>query len=91
LNKILPYREILPEELYMDLLKLFLNQDYKPSTQQIIKQFGINSNIITFQHAELISKWIDRLRITDEVKNSYKFKLMLRGSRDGFTSEKLIP
>ncbi|RGB40428.1 hypothetical protein C1646_663895 [Rhizophagus diaphanus] len=43
---------------------------------------------MTIQHAELISKWIDRLEITDELKNSYEFKLILRGSRDGFTPEK---
>ncbi|UZO06930.1 uncharacterized protein OCT59_027235 [Rhizophagus irregularis] len=45
----------------------------------------INSKIITIQHAELISKWIDRLEITDEIEKAYKFQLLLRGSRDGFT------
>ncbi|RGB21421.1 hypothetical protein C1646_778073 [Rhizophagus diaphanus] len=49
---------------------------------------NIDSKIITIQHAELISKWIDRLEITDELKNSYDFKLILRGSRDGFTPVK---
>ena len=33
----------------------------------------------------MISKWINKLEITDEVKNSYEFKLLFRGSRDGFT------
>ena len=47
----------------------------------------IDSKIITFQHAELILKWIDRLEATDEIKNMYEFKLILRGSRDGFTPE----
>uniref|UniRef100_U9ST29 TLDc domain-containing protein n=1 Tax=Rhizophagus irregularis (strain DAOM 181602 / DAOM 197198 / MUCL 43194) TaxID=747089 RepID=U9ST29_RHIID len=52
------------------------------------KKNNIDSKIITTQHAELISKWIDRLKITDEIKTAYKFNLLLRGSRDGFTVEK---
>src|SRR5205823_4769257 len=35
-----------------------------------------------------ISKWVDRLEITDKEKNSYEFKLLFRGSRDGFTPNK---
>ena len=49
---------------------------------------NIESKIITLQHTELISKWIDRLEITDKTKNSYEFKLILRGSRDGFSPSK---
>ncbi|GES90268.1 BTB/POZ protein [Rhizophagus clarus] len=49
---------------------------------------NIDSKIITDQHAELISEWIDRLEITDMITNSYEFKLILRGSRDGFSSHK---
>ena len=153
MNKILPYREIFAEELYIDLLKLFLDHDYRPSTSQItekissnrpqiteqisssrpqvterassskpqiteqvsssrpqitqkigssrpqitqqigssrpqitqqINSSSIDSKIITSQHAELISKWVGGLKITDKTK----FKLILRGSRDGFTPER---
>uniref|UniRef100_U9SV37 TLDc domain-containing protein n=1 Tax=Rhizophagus irregularis (strain DAOM 181602 / DAOM 197198 / MUCL 43194) TaxID=747089 RepID=U9SV37_RHIID len=83
LKNVFPYREILPNELYIDLLKLFLNNNHKPSNKKVI-----DSKIITTQHAELISKWIDKLEITDELKNSYKFKLILRGSQDGFTAKR---
>ena len=38
------------------------------------KEINIDSKIITSQHTELISKWVDRLEITDEVKNIYEFK-----------------
>ncbi|GBB96610.1 hypothetical protein RclHR1_00280002 [Rhizophagus clarus] len=93
LNNVFPYRKILPNKLYIDLLKLFLNNNYKP-TKNITpngncgstKKF-IDSRIITIQHAEIISKWIDRLEITDELRNSYEFKLIFRASRDGFTSK----
>ncbi|EXX58925.1 uncharacterized protein OCT59_021046 [Rhizophagus irregularis] len=49
---------------------------------------GIDSNIITFKHAEIITKWIDNLEITDELTSSYEFKLLISGSRDGFSPEK---
>ncbi|GES83734.1 carbohydrate-binding module family 13 protein [Rhizophagus clarus] len=95
LNKVYPYKKIIPEDLYEYLIKYFLDHDYelkKKSVPQLIKREvkaeSIDSKIITIQHAELISKWIDRLEITDELKNSYEFKLILRGSRDGFTAEK---
>jgi hypothetical protein len=80
LRNILPYREILPEGLYTDLLKYFLNNDYSPSKKFSSK--SIDSVIISNQHVELISKWINKLEITDKT-NSYEFKLLYRDSRDG--------
>ncbi|UZO02678.1 uncharacterized protein OCT59_021157 [Rhizophagus irregularis] len=44
---------------------------------------NIDSKIITPQHAGIISKWIDRLEITDKPTTSYEFKLLYRDSRDG--------
>ncbi|RGB25829.1 hypothetical protein C1646_722789, partial [Rhizophagus diaphanus] len=88
-DTVIPYREILPEELYVDLLKTFLNlhPESKPinksKPRNFHKQKNVDSKIITSQHAELISKWIDRLDITDKLNASYEFKLILRGSRDG--------
>src|SRR3954451_25462389 len=68
LDNVFPYREILPEELYTDLLKCFLDSDNKPSNKskpRTTKKFSlsIDSKIITGQHAELITKWIDGLEI----------------------------
>ncbi|GET65720.1 carbohydrate-binding module family 13 protein [Rhizophagus irregularis DAOM 181602=DAOM 197198] len=71
-------------KLYKDLLKYFLN----PNGQLSIPRIVADSKIITPQHVELISKWIDRLEITDEIKNTYEFKLLLRGSHDGFSPKK---
>ncbi|CAG8501419.1 1777_t:CDS:1, partial [Dentiscutata heterogama] len=45
-----------------------------------------SSSIITLQHAVEISSWIDRSPIINEIP--YIFKLLLRGSRDGFSGEK---
>ncbi|GBB91293.1 hypothetical protein RclHR1_01850003 [Rhizophagus clarus] len=78
-----------------DLLKAFISlsdpnskpsDKSKPRIPRKIDSKNINSKIITFQHAELISKWIDRLEITDMLTSSYEFKLLFRGSRDGFNS-----
>ncbi|GBB96633.1 hypothetical protein RclHR1_00280025 [Rhizophagus clarus] len=93
LDNILPYRKILPEELYIDLLKFFLDHDYRPSTNNKIKETEIRSNksidskIITIQHAELISKWIDGFEDTFALDNLHEYKLIFRGSRDGFMPE----
>ncbi|EXX73155.1 hypothetical protein RirG_062690 [Rhizophagus irregularis DAOM 197198w] len=92
-KKVLPYKKILPKELYKDLLDTFLDlhPDSKPdksNPRNSNSSKHIDSKVITSQHAELISKWIDRLEITDKLTSSYGFKLILRGSRDGFTSRK---
>src|ERR1043166_6088360 len=87
LNKVVPYRKILPKELYMNMLEKFmdssdksLNDQFKPRTTNINTK-DIDSEVITFQHAELISKWINE-------SYQYEFKLLFRGSRDGFYPEK---
>ncbi|RIA84983.1 hypothetical protein C1645_879610 [Glomus cerebriforme] len=108
LNKVYPYKKIIPKELREDLFKYFMDRDDKPNNrpEQIITKLisvdkpnngpgqkisreisprSVDSKIITFQHVELISKWIDKLEIS--VK-TYKFKLILRGSRDGFSTSK---
>ncbi|EXX56280.1 uncharacterized protein OCT59_020367 [Rhizophagus irregularis] len=98
-DKVLPYMKILPDDLCMDLLKTFLNlldPNSKPSDKSKprinkkinLRNIDINSTIITHEHAELISKWIEKLEITDQLTSSFKFKLLFRGSRDGFTPKK---
>ncbi|PKC55455.1 hypothetical protein RhiirA1_475575, partial [Rhizophagus irregularis] len=103
-DNVLPYKKILPKELYKDLLKNYL----KPNNQSIkdteIDSKNIDSKIITSQHAELILKWINMkssnssnafttifskfIYIDIKEKDTSSFKLLLRGTRDGFNSEK---
>ena len=68
-DKVLPYKKILPKELYVNLLKHFSTKRSKHRSKRI------DSKIITYQHAELISKWIDKLDFKDKIKNSYEFRL----------------
>ncbi|RIB22823.1 hypothetical protein C2G38_2033259 [Gigaspora rosea] len=52
------------------------------------RETSIESCIINEEHAAEISSWIDRHSSPyDVTKIPYKFKLLLRGSRDGFTVE----
>ncbi|RGB29944.1 hypothetical protein C1646_745125 [Rhizophagus diaphanus] len=97
LEHVFPYREILPEKLFVDLLKLFLDHDRKPTDQpepeetkeiepkaqtfeKIETQSIFESKLITLEHARLISGWINR----SNVNTSYEFKLIFRGSINGF-------
>ena len=44
--------------------------------------------IITNKHADLISRWIDKVDTSENSSTSYEFRLILRGSRDGFIVKK---
>jgi hypothetical protein len=91
LDKVFPYEKIFPEDLYKDFLRVFLSlsdPNSKPSDKSesgITKESKniIDSKIITYQHVELISKWINGLEITNKSTSSYEFKLLFRASRDG--------
>jgi len=106
LAKVLPYKKILPKELYKELLEYFLDHDSKPSdkskseeireiksepqTTKKPKEIGlttIDTKIITNRHAELISKWIYRMDTNDDLRTPHEFKLLFRGSRDGFAPQ----
>ncbi|RIA86807.1 hypothetical protein C1645_828681 [Glomus cerebriforme] len=76
------------KELYEDLIKYFiiqLNNKKESKITEKISSKNINSKIIPIQHAKLISKWIDKSKIP---RKSYEFKLILRGSWDGFSASK---
>ncbi|CAB4403739.1 unnamed protein product [Rhizophagus irregularis] len=91
LDKVYPYKKILPKDLRDELIRHFINQSTNRPEPKTIKENSsknIDSKIITKQHAELISKWIDKLDVKDEIENPYEFELILRGSRDGFSPKR---
>ncbi|GBC21509.2 carbohydrate-binding module family 13 protein [Rhizophagus irregularis DAOM 181602=DAOM 197198] len=94
LDIVFPYKKILSKELYEELLREFLDNNTKisskskPRISEKINSKVIDSKIITFQHIETISKWIKGLKITDELTTLFEFKLLFRGSRDGFYPDK---
>ncbi|RIA88081.1 hypothetical protein C1645_826921 [Glomus cerebriforme] len=44
LKKVLPYKKILPEDLYKDLLKYFIENDFKQSEPRITKEIKPKNN-----------------------------------------------
>ncbi|RGB25088.1 hypothetical protein C1646_747506 [Rhizophagus diaphanus] len=100
LQQVHPYKKLLKRQLYEDLLNSHLDPDSEPtesiSFPRNIKIDGIidskivnNLNIIS-----TISRRIDKMVINNKFDHlrdlylPYKFQLLLRGSRDGFTPKK---
>ncbi|GBC03567.1 hypothetical protein RclHR1_00520019 [Rhizophagus clarus] len=88
--KVYPYKDLLPEDLLNDVLRYHMVPDstpmlnFKPSRFRKHKSVLIDYNVFL-----LFAKWIDK---TTEVYTKktmpYRFKLLLRGTRDGFGSIK---
>ncbi|CAG8608339.1 7276_t:CDS:2 [Ambispora gerdemannii] len=92
-EKVRPYRKIIPKDIKTEILSYYL----KNSTPQPIKVLSprsgsVDSKIIDPKQANLISSWIDKKDNIDSFnqyhKSQYKFKLLYRGSRDGFEATK---
>ncbi|GBC10170.1 hypothetical protein RclHR1_00940011 [Rhizophagus clarus] len=101
IQKVTPYKKLLNQNFYDNLLASHLDLDKEPnkyiSPPRNIKVDGININSKIINNLNLIStisKWIDKIVINMKFEHlrelylPYKFKLILRGSRDGFTPKK---
>ncbi|GBC00020.1 hypothetical protein RclHR1_03710004 [Rhizophagus clarus] len=97
-QKVRPYKKLLNKQLYQDLIDSYIDPD-NVSTDNILLPRNIRMDkIIDSQIGDLgivlvISRWIDKVEISKfthlrELYLPYKFKLLLRGSRDGFTPNK---
>ncbi|RIB07207.1 hypothetical protein C2G38_2252770 [Gigaspora rosea] len=100
LDKIRPYKKILEKNLWDDIMAKFASPN-KPVTSTILpprkklttqlpprKSVSIPSSIINLEHAVEISSWIDRRSTTYDITEiPYEFKLLLKGSRDGFDAK----
>jgi hypothetical protein len=89
-QKVRPYQKLLNQQLYEELLDFYLDPG-SVSNDNILHP-RIISKIIDSNIISTVSKWVDKVVINDgnyrELYLPYKFKLLLRGSRDGFTPEK---
>ncbi|CAB4412224.1 unnamed protein product [Rhizophagus irregularis] len=96
-QKVRPYQKLFNRQFYEDLVDSFMDPDSKPNentllprnikTEKIIDSKIVNNLSIV----KTISRQIDKMDIRNNfahLKESYKFKLLLRGSRDGFTPKK---
>ncbi|RHZ60537.1 hypothetical protein Glove_352g46 [Diversispora epigaea] len=92
-NKLKPYKKILDKKLWEDLKQYFLAPGQPiesfilpPRTAHAAESFSV---IITNEHIAEISSWIDHSFITYSLINiPYKFKLIFRGSINGFEPQK---
>ncbi|RIB21381.1 hypothetical protein C2G38_2300344 [Gigaspora rosea] len=99
-NHIYPYKQILEKTLWKNIKKRLASPNLDISskilpprtilTQNLPKRTTnlISSSVISEEHATVIASWIDKRTDTYSVANNpYEFKLLLRGSRDGFTKD----
>ncbi|RHZ72891.1 hypothetical protein Glove_236g56 [Diversispora epigaea] len=96
-EKIYPYQQLLEHRLFSDI-NIKLITPNKPISSIVlsprkilntilparITPIPLFSNIITNEHALEISSWIDKKETPYIENNPYEFKLLVRGSRDGF-------
>ncbi|EXX62527.1 uncharacterized protein OCT59_025433 [Rhizophagus irregularis] len=94
LEKVRPYKSLLKRQFYEDLLNSHLDPNSKPNDnilppRNIRIESIIDSKIVNNLNIIVtISRWIDKLDARNNfayLKEPYKFQLLLRGSRDGFT------
>ncbi|RHZ65281.1 hypothetical protein Glove_318g26 [Diversispora epigaea] len=96
LDSIKPYKKILDKQLWEDIIqhllspKRLLKPIILPARSLLVTEPKEHfSTIISEDHAAEISTWIDRKIINYlTTNNPYKFELILRGTRDGFTPQK---
>ncbi|RHZ84816.1 hypothetical protein Glove_74g187 [Diversispora epigaea] len=91
---IFPYQQILEPKLWLDINSKIMVPD-KPISSTVLQprkilnltlptRTTLTSNIITDEHTLEISSWIDKRESNYTENNPYEFKLLVRGSRDGF-------
>ncbi|RHZ77119.1 hypothetical protein Glove_185g20 [Diversispora epigaea] len=96
-EKIYPYQQLLEHQLFSDINIKFIAPAKPISSimlppRKILKttlptrntSIALFSDIITDEHALEISSWIDKKETPYIGNNPYEFKLLVRGSRDGF-------
>ncbi|CAG8448805.1 12558_t:CDS:2 [Acaulospora colombiana] len=91
-DKVRPFDRIFPDDLREDILQYYLKKGSVGQVNSVIlppRMRGIESNILKFRHAAIISKWIGRKEEspTNAQRSKYIFNLLLRGSRDGFSAQ----
>ncbi|RIB22793.1 hypothetical protein C2G38_945948 [Gigaspora rosea] len=99
INNVQPYYQILEENLWKDILKRLSTSSQTISSKTLPPRVILTQNlpsrltesfstVINEEHAAEIASWIDKKEDAYSVRNNpYEFKLLVRGSRDGFTAE----
>ncbi|GBB88624.1 hypothetical protein RclHR1_01520009 [Rhizophagus clarus] len=99
LKKVVPYQKLLKSQLYNDLMSYYLDGDSQIISTILPARVSKDSNLITNKIASYIASWIDKKERDHPTQgftpynfsdNPYEFKLLLRGSRDGFFTKTFL-
>ncbi|RGB26078.1 hypothetical protein C1646_770900 [Rhizophagus diaphanus] len=100
LHKVRPYRKLFKQQFYENLLNSYMDPDIEPNDNNIslprnIKIDGvIDTTIVNLNIISIISRWIDKVDFYSKFSYlrglylPFKYELLLRGSRDGFSPKK---
>ncbi|CAB4397398.1 unnamed protein product [Rhizophagus irregularis] len=84
-KSVVPYRDLLPSELFLDILKIHMVSDAKPNVEippsRNPKRFTLNSTLINEENLKILAGWIE---LKDTKKYSYRFNLLYRNSQDSY-------
>ncbi|RHZ77147.1 hypothetical protein Glove_185g3 [Diversispora epigaea] len=83
-KNIYPYQQLLENQLFLDIASKIIAPNVPISSLVLPSRKQMLSYIITDEHALEISSWIDKKETPYIENNPYEFKLLVRGSRDGF-------
>ncbi|RIB26478.1 hypothetical protein C2G38_256972 [Gigaspora rosea] len=98
-DSVRPYKKLLEKNLWKDLSNKFMAPNKQISSTVLPPRIILKSTlptrtiepfstVITEEHKAEIATWIDKKTETYDIANiPYEFKLLLRGTRDGFSSD----
>ncbi|RIB28875.1 hypothetical protein C2G38_2137128 [Gigaspora rosea] len=95
-NNVQQYQQILEKDLWNDITKKLMSADRQVSSKILpprvilapILPIRNTEPVINGAHAAEIASWVDKKAdIYSVTDNPYEFKLLLRGTRDGFTKD----
>jgi hypothetical protein len=87
LEKIYPLKKLLPKDLVDDLIKFHISPNRKLNNDIQSPRNFYDSNLVNSQHFAIFASWIDKKRKSHYCvrNNPYKFNLLYRASRDGYS------
>ncbi|CAG8504425.1 8413_t:CDS:2 [Cetraspora pellucida] len=86
------YKDLLPDNLIEDVIRCYLDSDVRPMYNTFLIRWGnleIDSVLINKEIALILTKWIDKTNIDDDISkgSKYKFNRLFRSSLDGLSSQ----
>ncbi|RIB29210.1 hypothetical protein C2G38_2057257, partial [Gigaspora rosea] len=99
IDSVQPYKQILENDLWDDITRKFMSPNRQVSSIILpprkiltptlpVRNTDPFSTVINEAHAAEIASWVDKKENTYSLTNNpYEFKLLLRGTRDGFTKD----